>query len=341
MRYGNVELHNVCDLIEDDGGPGFGLLRLPRAVLGEINQGARNMARMGAGCEIRGMLPDGGQAKVVLQVLDDNTVPPVATIFHGCFCGQSVLVRKEPTAIVIKTPPTMEPMGEISRAGRHAFDPRLVRVRLPPIHTTRIISIEGDLNYPPPEAKPKTTLLCYGSSITHGACAIAPEGSYASQCARRLGVDLVNLGFGGAAQMDMAVAEHIAARTDWSLATFEMGVNVRTWPVETFREAVERFVATVVSAHPDKFIFCIDLFTNDSDLGARPPRGVGFRDVVRQIAGKFGSQRVVYVDGRTILADPTGLRIDLVHPSDEGMQEMGAKLAAVIARHAALEAGTR
>ena len=26
MKYHNVELHNVCDLIEDDGGPGFGVL---------------------------------------------------------------------------------------------------------------------------------------------------------------------------------------------------------------------------------------------------------------------------------------------------------------------------
>ena len=39
MRYGNVERHNACAMVRDDGNPGFGLSRLPRADLGKINPG--------------------------------------------------------------------------------------------------------------------------------------------------------------------------------------------------------------------------------------------------------------------------------------------------------------
>lgn len=46
---------------------------------------------------------------------------------------------------------------------------------------------------------------------------------------------------------------------------------------------------------------------------------------------------MIYIDGRTILTDPTGLRTDLVHPNDEGMQEMGLNLASLILRHCPLE----
>jgi lysophospholipase L1-like esterase len=332
MRYQNVELHNVCDLIEDDGGSGFGILRLPRHILAEINPGARNMARHGAGCEIRGMLADGGQARVVLRAVNRNTTPPIVTVYHGCFCGQSVHLGKEPTEIVIQPPPTLPVLSRISLAHKLPFDPRLVRVRLPNIHPVRIEAIAGDWTYPPREALPARTMLSYGSSITHGACAIPPEGTYAAQCARRLGCDLINLGVGGSAQMDRAVAEHIASRHDWDFATLEMGINIRQWPREKFRAVVENFVGIIAAAHPDKWLFCIDLFTNDADFEDQPTKGVGFREIVREVAGQCRSGKVVHVDGRTILTDPTGLRTDLVHPSDLGMQEMGANLAAVIAR---------
>lgn len=332
MRYGHVELHNVCEIIEGDGLPGFGISRLPAAIREQINAGARNMARHGAGCEIRGMLAEGGRARVVLRAVDRNSTPPVVTVYHGCFCGQSVHLEQEPTEIVIQPPATLPALSRISRANQLPFDPRLVRVRLPNIHTVRIEAIEGDLSYPPREALPAKTMLSYGSSITHGACAIPPEGTYAAQCARRLGCDLINLGFGGSAQMDRAVAEHIASRRDWDFATFEMGINVRTWPRERFREVVERFVGIVAAAHPDKFMFCMDLFTNDADFEEHPTKGVGFREVVRDVVGQFKSGKVIHVDGRTILTDPTGLRTDLVHPGDEGMQAMGANLAAVMMR---------
>ncbi len=332
MKYRNVVLHNVWEIEEHDGGPGFGLLRIPRVILDAVNPGAQRRARFGAGCEIRGALAEGGAARVTLQCTDANSTPPVATVYHGCFCGQSVVLENRPTEIVIRTPPRFALMEVLHRKDRHPFDPRLVRVRLPPIHTTRILSIEGDWSDPPAGFTPSKTLLFYGSSITQGACAIPPENTYVAQCARRLGCDALNLGFGGSAHMERVLAEHIAARGDWDAAVFEMGINVRDWPREKFHEAVKTFVGVVAAAHPDKFIFCVDLFTNDADFEEHPTRGVGFRETVAEIAAAQRSAKVIHVDGRSILRDPTGLRTDLVHPSDLGMSEMGANLAAFIRR---------
>lgn len=332
MKYQNIELHNVCDIIDTPGEAGITTSRLPADVRPNVNEGAQNNSMHGSGVEIRGMLPEGGKAKVVLQILDDNCVPPVAMVYHGCFSSQAIHVGFEPTEITIGQPNNIEAMQRITAEQNLPFDARLVRICLPAIHPVRIVSIEGDLTYPAPDATPERTMLCYGSSITHGAHAIAPHSTYAAQCANKLGVDLINLGVGGSAQMDAAYADHIAGREDWDFATFEMGINVRQWPIEKFRAAVDNFVTTIAQAHPDKYLFCIDLFTNDQDYAIEQQSGIGFREVVQAIAEKQNSPRVIHIDGRTLLTRPGGLQVDLVHPNDNGFQEMGTRLAEFITR---------
>ncbi len=330
MKYGNIELHNVCDIVEEPGKEGFTTLRYPRGILEQINEGARRMATHGSGIEIRGMLPPGGEARVALQTLDNNVVPPVVTVYHGCFSGQAVAIGREPTSITVKQHANADVMERLTAERRLPFDSRLVRVCLPPIHPVRILRIEGDLTYPAPGSTPAGKMLCYGSSITHGAHAISPQGTYASHCARLLGYDLINLGVGGSAQMDPAIAQHIAARTDWDLAVLEMGINVLGWPFEKFEQAVDRFVRTIVAAQLDKPVFCIDLFTCAGDFKPDAPKAPGFRRIVKEVVQKINSDRVIHFDGRDILRNLGGLQVDLVHPNDNGMFEMGTNLAEVI-----------
>jgi lysophospholipase L1-like esterase len=327
MKYGNVELHNVWDIREVDGEPGVRTCRLPLAILDSINDGAKMRSFAGSACEIRGMWPPGGKARVVLERKSENIVPAMAETFFGCFLDGAIELGNGPVEIPIELPGNLSLMENITRERKLPFAARLVRIRLPHLHDTSIHAVEGDLTYPDPGTTPDTTMLAYGSSITHGAHAIRPSGTYAAQAALHLGCDLVNLGVGGSAQMDDAIAKHIATRDDWDFATFEMGINVRGWPREKFRAAVDNFVSTIHTAQPDKPLFCIDLFTNNCDFMRDPDLGVGFRETVAQIVENQKSDKVFYVDGRTILTDPTGLRPDLVHPGDDGMQEMGRNLA--------------
>lgn len=335
MKYNDVELYNICEIIEEEGEKGFRISRLPNEVRESVNKGAKNNSFHGTGCEIRGILPPDGEAKIVLEALDDNVTPAVVSVYQGSFCAETVHLKQDPTEVVIKAHPRKsELMKKITTDQNLPFASNLMRVRLPSIHPVRIISIEGDLTYPTEESTPEKTILCYGSSITHGASAIPPEGTYAAHCAHQLGYDLINLGFGGSAHMDDAIADYIAASEDWDVATFEMGINVRNiWSREEFHDAVENFVTKIHKAHPEKYIFCIDLYTNDCDFMENPEAGVGFRETVEEIIEKIDSDKVIHIDGRRILTDPTGLRTDLVHPSDLGMAEMGLNLAGIIKKH--------
>jgi len=317
-------------MIEGDGHPGFGLSRLPLEILPQINEGAAHRALNAANCEIRGMLAEGGEARIVLQTLHANKTVPVTKVYHGCFCDQVVMVGQEPVEVIIRRPDKLDMMMAMSRDQKHAFAPDLVRVLLPPVHQVRILSIEGDLTFPEQQAVPEKTLLSYGSSITQGAWVTIPEGTYPAQCAQRLGYDVINLGFAGSAKMDLPIAEHIASRSDWDVVTLEMGVNVKGWPLDKFRAAVEQFVATIVKAHSDKPVFCFDMFTHVFDYEDAPTDGLGFREAVKDIVSNIGSPKVHYIDGRTLLTQTSGLRSDLLHPTDAGMQEIGLNLAGAI-----------
>jgi hypothetical protein len=331
MKYKTVELHNVWDIQKTEDGDGFQTCRYPLEILPDIFEGAKNRSWAGAGCEIRGMLPPGGEAKIVIEPLDTDCVPTLVEVYFGSFFDQVITLPKGKTEIVIKEPNNWGLMAEITRDRNLPFAHDLVRVLLPHLIHSRIHSIEGDLTYPETGSTPEKTMLSYGSSITHGAHAFRASGTYASQTALHLGCDLINLGVGGSARMDDAIAKHIAARDDWNFATFEMGINVRSiWSADEFKAAVDNFVTTVHTAQPDKPLFCIDLFTNNCDFMTEPEWGVGFREAVSEIVAKQNSDKVFHVDGRDILTDPAGLRPDLVHPGPDGMAEMGANLARVI-----------
>ena len=65
-----------------------------------------------------------------------------------------------------------------------------------------------------------------------------------------------------------------------------MGINVGNWPLDRLDAAVRRFIDIIASAHRDKWIFCIDLFTFYADLTEKPMQTCrGFRDVVRHLPG--------------------------------------------------------
>ena len=327
MRHENVELHNVVELIPAEDGIGWYMLRVPDSLRPTLNEAARNNAPYPAGCEIRFNLQPGETAKVVLAPDGDNALPPVAEVYQGCFRTQVLLIENEPTAVVVTLAGAPDVMGQVTAERGLPFDARLVRILLPALHRVKLISIEGDVTPPEPGQTPSKTILAYGSSITHGAHSIRPGGTYAMQTARHLGIDLLDLGFGGGAHMEATLAEHIASRGDWDLATLEMGINVGGWSTEEFHGKTERFVDIISSAHPDKWIFCIDLFTFAGDLVPDYPGHVQFRESVAAIVEKLDRPKLVHVDGRDILQDVRGLTFDLVHPSDDGFVEMGRRLA--------------
>jgi hypothetical protein len=154
--------------------------------------------------------------------------------------------------------------------------------------------------------------------------------------AQHLGVDLVNLGLGGGANCERAMADYIASRNDWNLAVFEIGINMlprKDITTEEFRGRVRFFLQRTAKSNPDRWIFCTDMFTFVPEVNPGLRRHGEFRRIVREEVEALDLPRLFHVDGRSLLRDPSGLSsLDLIHPSPHGMEQIAHKFSSMIKR---------
>lgn len=327
MIHQHVELYNVCELLEDDQSEGKIPLRIPNELRVTLNENAQSAALSCTGCEIRFNLKSDA-AKVVLKSRDE---PSIVEVHQGSFFTRVwSTIGLKPTEVAVRLPENLDELAKVSRERGLPFDPFLTRVILPCRPAVELIDIQGDFEPPRPGQTPARKHLAYGSSITHFSAAIRPTGCYAQKTAQLLGLDVINLGFGGGAHLEPQMADYIAQRDDWHLATLEMGINL-LWRVDVdeFARRVDYFIQRIATAHPDKWLFCMDLFTCQPDFQG-DPKVAAFRRVVRDKVAALGLPKVVYVPGTDLLTSLNGLTFDLIHPSPFGMEEIAAHLAAVV-----------
>jgi lysophospholipase L1-like esterase len=183
---------------------------------------------------------------------------------------------------------------------------------------------------------PDETLLTYGTSITQGAFASRYPMSYGHQTARHLGADHVNLGSGGSAFCEEAVAEYIAGRDDWDRAVLSVSVNMIAvgFDADEFGERAVTLVETVAGAHPEKPIAAVTLFplfdelcpgVDGSDEWEATP--AEYRQRLRDAVAAADRPNLHLIEGPDLLQDPGGLSTDLLHPMDHGMTEIAHRLA--------------
>jgi hypothetical protein len=90
-------------------------------------------------------------------------------------------------------------------------------------------------------------------------------------------------------------------------------------------------VDRVATAHPDIPVACITIyphhrdFTADSEASDRSER---FRQILREAVTGLAHSNVTLIEGPELLTDSGGLTVDLIHPGDLGMIQMGENLAA-------------
>jgi len=342
----SVTLHNVAELADPewtadsggtpqatDGEPTTAareLRRVPTPVAARLNVAARERVRHPAGSEIRFVPTGEDPVRITLSASEATVARP----FWGAFQGAERLeIDDEPTSFELSPP---EALGGLDPAAAPAadegFDPRVCRLRFEPWARVAVHEVRGPCRPPDESETPATRYLAYGTSITEGAAASATHLTYVSRVARELGLDPVNLGMSGSAYCEPAVAEHVAARDDWDVATLSLSVNManRGFTVEQFRERARTLVTTVAKAHPDKPVACITLFPYHADLqhtGDRE-RARAYRNALATVVEGCEAGRVTVVDGSD-LTPATGLTTDLLHPGDAGMEA----IADGVARH--------
>ena len=326
MIHNNVELYNIAELLPPRDGNGKLISRVPNRLRLTLNPNAKLRALYAAGCEIRFNLED-DFARIVLS----SEEPSIAEVFQGNFQVSWHIIDTEPTEIKVSLPQNIDLLDKVTKEKQLPFDAHLTRVILPYAPRTRLLTIEGETSPPRRDQTPEKRYLAYGSSITQGARSYRPTGSYAMRTAQRLGVDLLNLGFGGGAHCEPQIADYIAEREDWDFATLEMGINmVNRFSIGEFQKRVEYLVEKIAKAHPDKWVFCIDLFTFAADFDPSARKHREFRRVVREAVENLDMPKLIYVDGRTLLRDVSGLTFDLVHPAPSGMEEIAVNLSNLI-----------
>jgi lysophospholipase L1-like esterase len=166
--------------------------------------------------------------------------------------------------------------------------------------------------------------LCYGDSIAEGWKASAPAWAWPALAGRRHALDVVNLGYAGAARGEIVSAEEIAAlRAD--VITIAHGTNcwMRTPHGEAhFAEGLRAFLAVVREGHPQTPIIALspilrlDAEEQPNRLGATLAdlRRAFERVVQDRIAS--GDDRLALVPGRALV--PPARLPDGIHPDDAG-----------------------
>ncbi|MBU7004594.1 MAG: hypothetical protein HXS50_03445 [Theionarchaea archaeon] len=332
MIYGDVELHNIEDIFPYEDGDGMQLSRLPNPLRLGLNELGKICSLGMAGSEIRFNL-EGEQANINLfchNFLETWNPDAVTEVYQGPFKSSSHVINSEPTVITITRPQNLDVLVKIARERGLPFDPALVRVVLPIWPPTILLGIDGQTSPPRKGQAPQKRLLAYGSSITHGAYAVRPTGTYPARLSQMLGLDHFNLGLGGGCHCEGQLADHIAKRSDWNLATLELGINMIGHDLDEFRRRVRYFIGRVAGENPDRWIFCIDIFTFGEDLESRRGKHTKFRRAVREEVIRLDLPRLVHLDGRRLVRNPNSLSCDLCHPSPQGMEEIAGNLARII-----------
>ena len=333
MIHNNVELHNVAELVDVPEGKAVRMQRVPESVRAQLEEPARLKTLNPAGAEIRFVLNQ-GTARVTLSSPDE---PGTAWLFLGTFDArnQPVRIGKDQTTIQVSMPDDIQQRFDAlpdTIADKLRFRPNVCRIvlRHGSIH---LHGIEGDIRPPAREEKPARTMLSYGTSITHGAAASAFHLSYVAQTAWRLGADLLNLGVGGACRAEPAFADYMAGRNDWDFATLALSVNMigAGFTVEEFRGRARYLVGKIAGAHSQKPVFVISIYPFFGDWADLQPNARAkpdeFRDALQEVVNSLGFRNLHFIPGSKVLTDMGGLMVDMIHPGDLAMINMGENLA--------------
>ena len=183
----------------------------------------------------------------------------------------------------------------------------------------------------PPRTEPP--VLCYGTSILHGACASRPGMAWPAILGRRLGRPVINLGFSGNGRMEPEVGA-LLAELDPSLYIVDCLPNLNA---EQVAERTEPLVRQLRAAHPETPIVLVEdrTYADAAFRPARQARNETSRKAFRQAYARLlldGVPNLSYVVGTGLLGTDGEATTDGSHPNDLGMTRYADALEPVVRR---------
>lgn len=169
----------------------------------------------------------------------------------------------------------------------------------------------------------KGRIVIYGSSITQGASASRPGMAYPAQLSRRLGYEIVNLGFSGSGKMEESVGRMVA---DAGADLFILDCAANPSPQEIL-DRTENFVKQIREKHPGVPILMIESVVReggnfDQKIQKRVwDQNNNFRRMHAKLVQE-GMQKLYLVNGDDLLGHDHEGTVDGTHPNDLGFDRM-------------------
>ncbi|MER5787383.1 GDSL-type esterase/lipase family protein [Streptomyces sp. NPDC001980] len=290
-------------------------------------------------------LPLAGCAKLTADTVRAARVPagvhlaftgPVSTIELTVEVGERTTVPAPtvPEGFVVRVPgiPTrLVPLPSRDGTERVRLPERdrdrVVRVYLPESTEVTVVGLAGDQR-PEPAARGPLWVV-YGDSITQGWSVTEPGLAWPSQVADTLGLDLVNLGFAGAARGELPTADVLAA-SGAQAVTLAWGTNAySSLPTSTAQiaETMRLYLTAVREGLPGAPVVVVSPIVRP-DAEHVPNRfGASLTDLraaleesVRRFAEVRGDDRVTLVPGLDLV--PAEHLVDGIHPGDAGHRSL-------------------
>ena len=336
MIYKNAYIHNVAELeIDNDGSMMW--YRMPKNLMDKFDiENAKKMNVCSTGVEIRFVLK-GDRATIRMCAVDNGgSTDNSFHIFRGGVQGGytdmvNVQVGLEARDFVIEKAQNIEPLRAMSKEQGDGFDPEVIRVIFDR-GTYKILDISGDIEPPERGQVPTKTLMCYGSSITHGSNALDMSHSWASIVAKSLHMDVRNLGMAGSCAMEHDVIDYIASegeKGNWDMAILELGANVLSWQTDKIRERTSYAISNVAKRNPDKKIYVISPNYGGCDFSGSD-KAENWRITLEETVSRSGFANVIYINGLELLDKISLLSADVVHPNIYGVERMATRLIDII-----------
>ncbi|MBO5953117.1 MAG: hypothetical protein J6Q53_03215 [Oscillospiraceae bacterium] len=334
MLYKNVEIFNAAELIHNDDGS-VTWLRVPETVFQTMeSKSANEVAHNVTGVELRFVIK-GESVKLLMNASkDDDTGFCTFHVYYGGVQGgwEDHEVHKHITAEVqefeIKRPKNMKNLEKMTAMSGWDWDPQVVRVIFDR-GRVNLHGVIGDVELPKPSQCPRKTLLCYGSSITHGSNSIDMSHAWASVLGYNLNMDVRNLGMAGSCCMEPAMADYLAAegeRGKWDVAVLELGINVLGWEEEKICDRVDNILQQVAGRNPEKPIFVVSPFYYGGEDLRDSVTGQKWRRLIAQIIARRADPNVTYINGLEVLDHIRYMSADEIHPNIYGQQRIAEVL---------------